>query len=277
MATCDPATLLASASCFSCLSKGQLELLRVQLLCEISNAGGGGGGGGTWGSITGTLSSQTDLQTALDRKASIGRSLIVTDQTAVTITGSPTIFVTDKGWGYVFPQAGLASLGAVVVTSMQAFPGDRLQNDYDQSFEFGWNAQFVMANTGLEGSIGVGYPGTPTQHALAAKGYRIKVIGQAAALPLVYLVAYSGGENTSTGYQLTGNSDVFHDFGIRHNAGVGASLFVDGIERATLGAGSIPSGMGTSNVISLAILAGNDGTGVSGGNCRFNNAFVERL
>ena len=42
MATCDPATLLASASCFSCLSKGQLELLRVQLLCEIYNASGGG-------------------------------------------------------------------------------------------------------------------------------------------------------------------------------------------------------------------------------------------
>ena len=30
--------------------------------------GGGGGGGGTWGSITGTLSAQTDLQTALDAK-----------------------------------------------------------------------------------------------------------------------------------------------------------------------------------------------------------------
>ena len=30
---------------------------------------GGGGGGGTWGSITGTLSSQTDLQSALDAKA----------------------------------------------------------------------------------------------------------------------------------------------------------------------------------------------------------------
>ncbi len=32
---------------------------------------GGGGGGGTWGSITGTLSSQTDLQNALDLKANL--------------------------------------------------------------------------------------------------------------------------------------------------------------------------------------------------------------
>lgn len=38
----------------------------------IENAikqGGGGGGGASWGSITGTLSSQTDLQSALDAKA----------------------------------------------------------------------------------------------------------------------------------------------------------------------------------------------------------------
>lgn len=35
-----------------------------------SGSGGGGGGGHSWGSITGTLSSQTDLQTALNGKAS---------------------------------------------------------------------------------------------------------------------------------------------------------------------------------------------------------------
>lgn len=33
------------------------------------NSTGGGGGGGTWGSITGTLSDQTDLQNALNAKA----------------------------------------------------------------------------------------------------------------------------------------------------------------------------------------------------------------
>ncbi len=35
-------------------------------------AGGGGGGATTWGSITGTLSSQTDLQTALNGKQAAG-------------------------------------------------------------------------------------------------------------------------------------------------------------------------------------------------------------
>lgn len=37
---------------------------------HINPGGGGGGGGGTWGSITGTLSAQTDLQSALDGKLS---------------------------------------------------------------------------------------------------------------------------------------------------------------------------------------------------------------
>lgn len=39
-----------------------------------------GGGGGTWGSITGTLSAQTDLQAALDAKAPID---------SPTFTGTP--------------------------------------------------------------------------------------------------------------------------------------------------------------------------------------------
>lgn len=41
---------------------GKIEILYSSL------SGGGGGGGGSWGSITGTLSDQTDLQTALDGK-----------------------------------------------------------------------------------------------------------------------------------------------------------------------------------------------------------------
>jgi len=42
-----------------------------------------GGGGGTWGSITGTLSNQTDLQTALNLKAD--------DSAVVKLTGNQTI------------------------------------------------------------------------------------------------------------------------------------------------------------------------------------------
>ena len=40
-----------------------------------------GSGGGTWGSITGTLSSQTDLQTALTGKASSSHTHVAADVT----------------------------------------------------------------------------------------------------------------------------------------------------------------------------------------------------
>lgn len=50
-------------------------------------AAGGGGGGAAWGSITGTLSSQTDLQSALDAKLS--------PRTVNTITGGYIIQLTD--------------------------------------------------------------------------------------------------------------------------------------------------------------------------------------
>jgi len=34
---CDPATLLASASCFQCLTTGQQQLIRIALFCRIAN------------------------------------------------------------------------------------------------------------------------------------------------------------------------------------------------------------------------------------------------
>lgn len=42
MATCNPSTLLASASCFQCLSKKELQAIIAQLLCNISDGSGGG-------------------------------------------------------------------------------------------------------------------------------------------------------------------------------------------------------------------------------------------
>ncbi len=49
MATCSTSELFAQAACFSCLPDGQLQILELQLLCEISStlSGGGGGGSGT--------------------------------------------------------------------------------------------------------------------------------------------------------------------------------------------------------------------------------------
>lgn len=52
---------------------GQTEQTLLQQLVVAAALGGGGGGGGaaTWGTITGTLSAQTDLQAALDAKLNL--------------------------------------------------------------------------------------------------------------------------------------------------------------------------------------------------------------
>lgn len=56
----------------------------------------GGGGGGSWGSITGTLSDQTDLQAALDGKES---SLTVSQDTSTTAATYTATDLTDKRFG----------------------------------------------------------------------------------------------------------------------------------------------------------------------------------
>lgn len=51
---------------------------------------GGGGGGASWGTITGTLSSQTDLQTALNGKQASGsyQATLVSGTNIKTINGA---------------------------------------------------------------------------------------------------------------------------------------------------------------------------------------------
>ena len=53
-------------------------------LVAVGGGGGGGGGGGTWGSITGILSNQTDLQTALNGK--VDENAAITGATKIKIT-----------------------------------------------------------------------------------------------------------------------------------------------------------------------------------------------
>ena len=61
-------------------------------------AAGGGGGGVAWGAITGTLSSQTDLQTALDDKLALAGGAMDTDAevTIATTTDRDSLLA---GWG----------------------------------------------------------------------------------------------------------------------------------------------------------------------------------
>lgn len=57
---------------------------------------GGGGGAGTWGSITGTLSSQTDLQTALNGKLNITGGTLTGD---LVISKANAVFQVDSTSG----------------------------------------------------------------------------------------------------------------------------------------------------------------------------------
>lgn len=90
---------------------------------SITTTGGSGssGGGGTWGSITGTLSSQTDLQTELDGKVNnTGTETIAGTKTfssALSVplgtVGSPGIYTgTDTNTGLYSPGADQIALTA---------------------------------------------------------------------------------------------------------------------------------------------------------------------
>lgn len=73
---------------------------------------GSGAGGGTWGSITGTLSSQTDLQSALDAKVSSVSGTV----NRITSTGGATPVI-DISASYV-GQVSITTLGTVTIGTL---------------------------------------------------------------------------------------------------------------------------------------------------------------
>lgn len=99
---------------------------------NISGAGGGGGGG-TWGSITGTLSSQTDLQNVLTGKAerypvtnrqTVDYTLVLTDdgKTVEMNSTSPTVVTIPNNTTVAYPLYTLISIvqyntGAVTIAA----------------------------------------------------------------------------------------------------------------------------------------------------------------
>jgi hypothetical protein len=71
-------------------SESKLRYLEVgsnlSITGTVLNASGGGGGSTSWGSITGTLSDQTDLQSALDGKAAASHTHSIADITNLQAT-----------------------------------------------------------------------------------------------------------------------------------------------------------------------------------------------
>lgn len=73
---CDIDALLLDGACYTCLTPKQQQLVRIALLCSVSEAlgGGGGGGGGSTGFVTRGTGSPEGIVTG-------GAFLIYIDQT----------------------------------------------------------------------------------------------------------------------------------------------------------------------------------------------------
>ena len=127
---------------FTGLSQEIDTAMLAVLVSEASGVVAGGGGSGAWGSITGTLSDQTDLQSALDAKASslapvslsanttLTRAahynrLIVVDVTAGNVTLTAT--GTDALLGdFIFVGVIGGGSNTVTLAGVTAKPGYRL-------------------------------------------------------------------------------------------------------------------------------------------------------
>jgi hypothetical protein len=97
---------------------------------------GGGGGSSTWGAITGTLSSQTDLQTALDAKvATTGNETIAGVKTfssfPVTPSSAPTTDYQAANKKYVDDSSGTAASTSLVDTDLVVAPFTNVQDFAD--------------------------------------------------------------------------------------------------------------------------------------------------
>jgi len=115
------------------------------------------GGGGTWGSITGTLSSQTDLQTALDGKWSLASGGTLTG--ANTITGTTTNIL--KG---VFNSLGTTQTngaGLWLANTTAASSGNQQHSPSLVLEGQGWKTNSTAASQSVKWAIDV----TPVQAA----------------------------------------------------------------------------------------------------------------
>src|ERR671923_222920 len=68
-----------------------LSVAAVSAQISLTKPSSGGGGGGTWGSITGTLSDQTDLQNALNARSPGGSDTQIQYNNAGNFGGSANL------------------------------------------------------------------------------------------------------------------------------------------------------------------------------------------
>ena len=128
----DPQVLFAETKCYACYGLSASELIKLGLLSRIqavaaAHGGGGSGGASVWGQITGTLSNQTDLQTALDAKTDL-YSMLFFNSALDTPLDSTTYYLGQSSatnaaivqTGYNFVRVPVPIAGNVIAVTMVA-------------------------------------------------------------------------------------------------------------------------------------------------------------
>lgn len=147
----------------------------IALLGQI--AGGTSGGGGAWGSITGTLSAQTDLQSALDAKQAADADLTT--------------------WAGITPGTGVATALAIAVGSAGA---PVVLNGALGTPSSGTVTNLTgTASININGTVGATTPGTGAFTTLTNTGAAINSVAGAASTPALKVsgVPFAGTGTTS--------------------------------------------------------------------------------
>jgi len=162
----------------------------------ISSTGGGGGGGGTWGTIAGTLSAQTDLQTALNGKATAAQgdkadTALQPASIGTTVQGYSSVLASTTASYTTAEQAKLAAIATgATANSSDAFLLSRSNHTGTQAVATitglgslatqngTFSGTSSGTNTGDQTSI-VGISGTKTQFNTAVSDGDIQFVGDA--------------------------------------------------------------------------------------------------
>lgn len=152
-------------------SSGYLTRLGIGTSGQVLTVSGGGipswatpsGGGGTWGSITGTLSSQTDLQSALDARWNLGSNGTFT--APLTFTGSTT-----NTLRYNFPSIGTSQTNQTFVleNTTAASSGNQQYSPILWQIGNGWKTNATAASQ----TVAFGEQVVPIQGAASPTGYK---------------------------------------------------------------------------------------------------------
>lgn len=229
-------------------------------IADYFEAGAGGGGGGTWGSITGTLSNQTDLNTALSGK--VATTVTVNGQALsgnVTLT---TAHVADSSNKRYVTDAQLTVIGNTSGTNT----GDQT-NISGNAATVTTNADLTghvtsVGNSAVLGSFTVAQLNTALSDgdivANAAVGAdSLAILGTAAGVYSVAVGVQSSASaySTAVGYQAAGSGQFSTAVGYV-SAASGYASTVLGSEASATAANSVAIGSGVANAVDHTVSIG---------------------